>query len=97
MISSIGYHVPKPIMEPCCLGWRLVALGEHVELLFKGFLVPITLLIAGRVFQKTMFPRHLRINAMDASCVFRVSERCIKFVVLPIGLKEPQSLFCGNM
>jgi hypothetical protein len=35
-------------------------LKERVDLLFnlllKGFLVPITLLIAGRVYQKTMFP-----------------------------------------
>jgi hypothetical protein len=35
-----------------------------------------------------MFPQHLRTNATDVSYVFRVTESCIKLVVLPIRLKE---------
>jgi hypothetical protein len=111
MISSTGYHVPKPVVEPMLL--RLAACGEMEQctflpkilykhhkpvlkecvdllfnLLFKGFLIPIMLFIAGRVFQKTMFPQHLRTNTADVSYVFRVTESCIKLVVLPIRLKE---------
>jgi hypothetical protein len=46
---------------------RKLVLKERVDLPFKGFLVPITLLIAGRVFQITMFPWHLRTNVADIS------------------------------
>jgi hypothetical protein len=67
------------------------------NLLFKCFLVPIMLLVAGRVFQKTMFPWHLRTNTADASCVFMVTESFLKLVVFPIGMKETLSLFCSNM
>jgi hypothetical protein len=88
-LAKILYECHKPILE------------ERVDLLFnllfKCFLVPIMLLLAGRVFQKTMFPRHLRTNAADASCVFRVTESLLKLVIFPIGLKEAQSLFCSNM
>jgi hypothetical protein len=51
-----------------------------------------------------MFPRHLRTNVMDVSYVFRVTERCIKLLILPIRLKEthswkyyipPKLLLCG--
>jgi hypothetical protein len=57
--------------SPCYLVWWLVVLRdgvvvnhvvlkEHVDLilnlLFKCFLVPVTLLVADRVFRKTMFP-----------------------------------------
>jgi hypothetical protein len=66
-------------------------LKERVDLLFKCFLV------AGRVFRKTMFSRHLRTNITDASCVFRVTKSFLKLVVFPIGLKETQSLFCSNL
>jgi hypothetical protein len=76
-------------------------LKERVDLLFnllfKCFLVPIMFLVAGRVFRKTMFPRHLRTNTMNASYVFRVTESFLKLVVFPIGLKETQSLFCSNL
>jgi hypothetical protein len=67
------------------------------NLLFKCFLVPIMLLVVGRVFQKTMFPRHMRTNTADASFMFRVTEKFLKLVVLPIGLKETKSLFCSNL
>jgi hypothetical protein len=67
-------------------------LKKHVDLifnlLFKCFLVPITLLVAGIVFQKTMFPWHQRTNTVDVSSMFRVTESFHKLVVLPIGLKE---------
>jgi hypothetical protein len=80
LLAKILYECHKPILK------------EHIDLLFnllfKGFLVSIMLLIAGRVLQKTMFPRHLSINTTDASCVFRVTESCIKLVILPIGLKQ---------
>jgi hypothetical protein len=76
-------------------------LKERVDLifnlLFKCFFVPIMLLIAGRVFRKIMFPRHLRTNTADASCVFRVTESFLKLAILPIGLKETRSLFCSNL
>jgi hypothetical protein len=84
LLAKILYECHKPILE------------EHVDLLFKCFLIPITLLIAGRVFWKTMFPRHLRTNTVDASCVFRVTESFLKLVVFPIGLKETQSFFVAT-
>jgi hypothetical protein len=117
VISSMGYHVPKPVMEPMlhwlaacgarrrsggpswlrfCMNHKPV-LKEHVDLLFKGILVPITLFIAARIFHKTMFPWHLRTNTTDVSCVFRIIESYIKLVILPIGLKHTQFLFCSNM
>jgi hypothetical protein len=84
-LAKIFYERHKPVLE------------EHVDLLFKCFLVSITLLVAGRVFRKTMFPRHLRTNTADVSCVFRITEGFLKLVVFPIGLKETQSLFCSNL
>jgi hypothetical protein len=41
LLAKILYERHKPILK------------EHVDLLFKCFLVPITLLVDGRVFQKT--------------------------------------------
>jgi hypothetical protein len=103
--------VPKLVMEPMLL--RLAACGAKrwssepswlrfclniINLLSKSMLTfSLRFFIAGRIFQKTMFPRHLRTNATDMSCVFRVIESCIKLVILPIGLKETQSLFFSNM
>jgi hypothetical protein len=84
-LAKILYERHKHVLKEC--------IDLLFNLLFKGFLVRITLLIAGRVFQKTMFPRHLRSNAADASYVFRVTESYIKLVILPIRLKETQSLF----
>jgi hypothetical protein len=88
-LAKILYERHKSVLE------------EHVDLLFnllfKCFLVPITLLVAGKVFQKTMFPRHLRTNTADVSCVFKVTESFLKLVVFPIGLKETQPLFCINL
>jgi hypothetical protein len=72
MLAKILYKCHKHILK------------ERVDLLFnlvfKGFLVPITLFIAGRVFPKTMFARHLRTNTMDVPYVFRVTESYIKLV-----------------
>jgi hypothetical protein len=79
-LTKILYERHKPVLKEC--------VDLLFNLLFKDFLVPITLFIAGGVFQKTMFSRHLRTNATDVSCVFRVTESYIKLVVLPIELKE---------
>jgi hypothetical protein len=87
-LAKILYERHKPVFE------------EHVDLLFnllfKCFLVPIMLLVDGRVFWNTMFPRHLRTNTVDTSCVFRVTESFLKLVVFPIGLKETQSFFVAT-
>jgi hypothetical protein len=89
LLAMILYERYKPVLK------------ERVDLIFnflcKCFPVPITLLVDVRVFQKTMFPQHMRTNTADVSYVFRVTESFLKLVILPIGLKENQSLFCSNM
>jgi hypothetical protein len=80
LLAKILYERHKLVLKEC--------VDLIFNLLFKCFLVPITLLVAGRVFQKTIFPQHLRINTVDASCLFRVTESFLKLVVLLIGLKE---------
>jgi hypothetical protein len=84
-LAKILYECHKAVLE------------EHVDLLFKCFLVPITLLVAGRVFRKAMFPQHMRTNTADASCVLKVTESFLKLFVFPIRLKEAQPLFCSNL
>jgi hypothetical protein len=81
LLAKILYECHKPYLQSS----------------LQVFFIPIMLLLAGRVFRKTMFPQHMRTNTTDASCVFKVTESFLKLVVLPIGLKETQSLFCRNL